>query len=301
MAEDSEMTNQSSSGNAKEVSSRDKAMEEFRKKAREYITQAELDPEKVAYWEGKTREIFDTYGKDFDSFIEGQEGLVKKGDEVIEEIEATGFNISFVLKKDDFPIESEDVLIFYNCSIDRPEHFGLLLAEMEKEKLISEEQIKLSQKASEMIVGEWSNINVPENVKVLARKDGSKIEIGRTIETIVIFSPSNEDKALKIINFLLAKVHTETDKSIPGSWDNPDIRVSQGFEKLDIYEKIVAKGDLVNVVSNTLIVEKGKLVVLRKSARFDEDKVKHKEGWRSLSTGVNKDLAKYLVGFGIGG
>lgn len=71
MAESGEIANQSSSGNAKEASSRDKAMEEFRKKAREYITQAELDPEKVAYWEGKTREILDTYGKDFDSFIEG--------------------------------------------------------------------------------------------------------------------------------------------------------------------------------------------------------------------------------------
>lgn len=47
-------------------------------------------------------------------------------------------------------------------------------------------------------------------------------------------------------------------------------------------------------------MDEGKLVVLRKSTRFDEDEEKKQEGWESWNTPVNKELAKYVEGFKVG-
>lgn len=288
---------------AKETSSREQALEKFRKEAREYAVQAELDPERVAHWEGKAREIFETYGKDFSSFVEEHEKLVREGEKVIREIATTGFNVSYILEKDDFPFESNKALIFYNNSIDIPEHFGLVLAEMEREmeknEPISEDQIRFSKKATEVIAGEWKDINVPEDTYVLAREDGSRVQIGRTVETVVIFSVRNDDQAIGIIDFLFKKTKRGRN-SIPGSFSSPDIRVSRGFEIFDTYKRYISEGKLVSIISNTLKTEEGKLIVLRESTKFDQDEVKRNEGWRSLNTGVNKDLAQYVLGFGVG-
>jgi predicted house-cleaning noncanonical NTP pyrophosphatase (MazG superfamily) len=44
---------------------------------------------------------------------------------------------------------------------------------------------------------------------------------------------------------------------------------------------------------------KKKLVVLRLSAKFEEDAKKRLEGWTFLETPVNKDLAQYISGFDV--
>lgn len=75
--------------------------------------------------------------------------------------------------------------------------------------------------------------------------------------------------------------------------------MSRGFEVFDTYRRYILEGNLVNIAANTLTTEEGKLVVLRKSTRFDEDEERKREGWISLSTGVGKDLAKFTLGFGV--
>ena len=75
--------------------------------------------------------------------------------------------------------------------------------------------------------------------------------------------------------------------------------MSRGFEVFDTYRRYILEGNLVNIAANTLTTEEGKLVVLRKSTRFDEDEERKREGWIWLSTGVGKDLAQFTLGFGV--
>lgn len=229
MAEGEELPSQNSSGGNKEFLSRDQALERFRKEARDYVVRANLVPERVAHWSGKAGENLSTYGKDFATFVGDRDKLVGKGESVIREIATTGFNLSYLLEEDDFPFESNEPLVFYNNSIDLPEHFGLVLAEMEMNVPISEDQIRFSKKATEVIVGEWRDVNIPEDTYVLVRDDSSRVQIGRTVETVVIFSVKSDDQAIGILDFLFKRTKRGK-KSIPGSFTSPDIRVSRGFE-----------------------------------------------------------------------
>jgi|SRR3990170_1248864 len=216
MGEGEELPSKKSSGSEKEVLSREQALEKFRREAQEYAVRAHLNPERVARWSGKAGEVLSTYGKDFSTFVEGSEGLVGKGESVIREIATTGFNVSYVLGEDDFPFESDKPLIFYNNSIDLPEHFGLVLAEMEMNEPVSEDQIRFSKKATEVIVGEWRDVNIPEDTYVLRRGDGSRVQVGRTVETVIIFSVKSDNQAIGILDFLFKKTKRGRN-SIPGS------------------------------------------------------------------------------------
>lgn len=275
MEEGEEPPTQNSFQSENEVSSREQALDKFRREARDYTARINLNPAIVARWERKAGEIFKTYGKDFTAFVEGREELVGKGESVIREIATTGFNLSYVLEEDDFPFESNEPLIFYNNSIDLPEHFGLVLAEMEINEPISEDQIRFSKKATEVIVGEWRDVNIPEDTYILVRGDGSRVQVGRTVETVVIFSVRSDNQAIGILDFLFKKTKRGR-KSIPGSFSSPDIRVSRGFEIFDTYRRYIPEGNLVSIIANTLTTKDGKLVVLRESTRFDEDEMKKK-------------------------
>ena len=286
-------------------SSREQDLQNFRQEAKEYAVNAGLDPDKVSYWEGKAREILDTYGSDFNEFVEGHREMVEEGERIIEEIESTGFNVSFVLDEDDFPFESNELFIFYSNYIDIPEHFGLLLAEMENGQLITRDQVKFSKKATEVILGEWEGVNLPQDVYTLERKGGPKVEIGRTVETLLFFSiPDDEqadENALKIIRFLLEKAKKiESKQFIPGSFVEPDIRMAQGFIGHSLLREVTESGDFVDIVSNRIPIDGGKLIVLRTSTRFEEDEEKKQEGWKSLDTPVNKELAQFVEGHGVG-
>lgn len=289
---------------------REQLLKEFRQEAREYAKRMGLDPKKVSFWEREARDVLDTYGDNFDKFVEGHKDMVERGEEIIEEVEATGFNINYILDEDDFPFESDKLLIFYSNTIDLPEHFGLLLAEMkelpqEERPLISRKQVSFSKKANEFILGDWSDINIPEDTYILTREDGKRVEIARTIETVLIFSITDNEKAdenaLKIITFLRDKAKKEKgEECIPGSFEDPDIRISQGFLGRPLTKQVTESGAFIDIVSNVLPMDDGKLIVLRKSTRFEEDKEKWPGNWRSLDTPVNEELAKYVKRFGVG-
>lgn len=91
----------------------------------------------------------------------------------------------------------------------------------------------------------------------------------------------------------------KSENPIPGSWEETDIRVSKGFMNTSVINELIQFGVFENIISNIHATASGKLVALRLSTRFEDDEKKREEGWISIPTPVNKDLAAYLTLFGV--
>jgi hypothetical protein len=244
------------------------------------------------HYQQRAQEVLDRFGNDFDGFVTGLESLVKMGDYVLSHSEATGYNI--ILSPEDMPIASAEPLLFYSNYTGRPEHFGLLLEAMEHNGIVSEDQIRFGKKASKVRYGGWPLIEVDEKVDIVKTVvgeeasgiEGETIQVSKTVELVVLFSPQNQTQALQITAFLAQRASLVQPNAIPGSWDVPDVRAT-----MPLSETLQAAGFKL-VEANILSLRGSQLVIARQETAFPIP-------WEQLQTTMNQELANYLVGFGV--
>ena len=105
----------------------------------DYMKRHEIPEDRFLFWEGEAKRVLDENGGGFEFFETGNDQLIKIGNKLMLKRMASGYNI--LLSEGDMDIASTLPLIFYNCHMGRTWHFGLLLAEMEKEYLITSDGV----------------------------------------------------------------------------------------------------------------------------------------------------------------
>ena len=243
------------------------------------------------YYQQRAQEVLDKFGNDFEEFVEGLESLVKMGDYLLSHQQATGYNI--ILSPEDMPLASDRALMFYSNYTGRPEHFGQLISEMEQAGIISEDQIKFGKKASKVRYGGWELEEKDEKVDQIktvtgevANDQDGEMQVSKTVELVVIFSPVDANQALKITEFLATRASTVEPNAIEGSWEVPDVRAT-----LPLSNVLQAAGFKV-VNANMLELKGSQLVVAKQTSSFPIP-------WDQIKGPMNQELAGYLVGFGV--
>ncbi|MFZ2202642.1 MAG: hypothetical protein WAV56_04610, partial [Microgenomates group bacterium] len=160
---------------------------------REYVAVNNLSLERVRYWYREPHKILEENGSDFDKFTENCRELVKKGDEIMMNVESTGFNIDRfdIFADKDFDQEDDRPTVFYNCYIERPIHFALLLAHMERLGLIGiDDTISYSCKGTK-VNWKWGESDSEGEVKKVKRADGTVVAVKSTMETVLKISTND--------------------------------------------------------------------------------------------------------------
>lgn len=247
-----------------------------------------VPPERIQHYQSRAERLLNRYGRDFKEFTRGNEKLVAIGDELTRTHKTTGYN--FLPSRKTMPLTSEKPLIFYSNYTGRMRHFGLLLSEMERDELITPEQVRLNVKASRVLYGGWETDALNERIFEFQRQDeNGKISydrVSQTVDTTVTFSLRDEENALAIALFLRRRASGLNPGSIEGSFDIPDIIATPTL-----------KGALINagfeeVVANILTLGKAQLIVGRRSTEFARP-------WQNVSFELNEELASYLTSGGV--
>lgn len=255
-----------------------------------------LSPEKVQFYEQRAKELFEKHGKSFDKFVEGQKDLVSRGDSLLRTIEGSAYNI--LLSQQDMNLTSGRDLIFYNNYIRRTWHFGLLLAAMEQEKVITPDQVRFGVKASKTRFDEKKGWKPdPDDEEVVDMQfidkngDAFNDKVDKSVEIVITFSPADDVSALKIARFLLKRTDARIEGAIEGSWDIPDIRATTSLKDVLMEQKIGFAEAQANIVDK----DRAQLVLLREKTKFSEEFPG--TGWTSVETEMNEELAEYLTYF----
>lgn len=244
-----------------------------------------LPPERIHHYQQQAQELLDRRGREFGRFVAGHKRLVQSGDELLRTRQTTGYNIA--LTHQDYPIDSDEPLIFYNNYIGRPRHFGLLLAAMEHEGVITPDQVRLGVKASKTIYGNWELAPDDEQLQSIQREgEQTPTRLSLTVETVAIFSPLDKGQALRIVQFLSEKAETGKPGAIEGSWETPDILATA------VLKETLRESNLVEVTANILTEGQARLVAARQQTRFGG-------AWRNVPVEMNQELASYLASHGV--
>lgn len=256
--------------------------------------------ERVQFYQNEAQKLLDKYGKDFDKFVEKQEILINKGDALLRNCQCTGYNL--ILSEENMALSSELPQVFYCNYIGRPKHFGLLLAEIERDKIITPSQVKFGTLASKVRFNElegWNPDKKDEKIKPFDfTSNGESLKNGlvdQSIQTVITFSPINADNAFQIVKKLLARVDSTRPGFIEDSWQIPDIRATANLRKTLVDTKI----GLAEVQANILPSGRAQLITLRDQTRFVD--TFPEESWTSIPTGLNKRMVEFLIYFGVPG
>lgn len=117
--------------------------------------EAELSQRKE-YFTKKISEYLSKYPDNFRDFVK-DEKIIEFGNELLSMRLITGYNVATF---EQFPINSKESLIFYGVYAQRVEHLGELLARMEQEGIIREENVSFGIRATK-VFGGWED---PETV-----------------------------------------------------------------------------------------------------------------------------------------
>jgi hypothetical protein len=256
---------------------------------------AEIPAERVAYYQARAQELLDTHSRLFDEFTRSQPELVRLGDTKLRSAQATGYNILLVAAA--MPLDTNEQLIFYNNYIGRPEHFGMLLAAMEHEGLITESETRLGVKASKVVnTGAWQPETADETVEEIMLAGPHtpdapvRAQASKTVETVVTFLLRKETHAQDVVEFLLAHTTARTPLALEGSWEAPDVRATANLSAA-----LAGTGKFALVRANVYgkAETPARLLVLRSQTRF-------KGRWRSAQMEVNEKLALYIASPALG-
>lgn len=256
---------------------------------------ADVPPERVAFYQTQAQELLDAHTRLFDAFTQPYPALVRLGDEKLRSAQATGYNI--LPDADTMPLTTNEQLIFYNNYIGRPEHFGLLLAAMEHEGLITAGDVRFGVKASKVVnTDAWEPESADETVEEIVvngptTPDSSvQAQTSKTVETVVMFVPHDETHARNLVGFLLEHAAAEESQAIAGSWAVPDVRATANLNlALAGTEKFILVQANIHRRTDTT----AQLLILRQQTRF-------RGPWRSGQVAVNDDLALYIASSELG-
>lgn len=253
-----------------------------------YMKRHEIPQDRFLFWVDEAKRVLNENGSSFEFYENGNEELIKTGDGLMLKRMANGYNI--LLGDRDMDIASTLPLVFYNCHIGRTWHLGLLLAEMEKEQLITPKRVGFGKKATKVNYGGWKVVSEDEFPDVIT--DGkSQKSVLKTVETVLTFRPKGDAEIIAIVGFLLEKTVDRGDNDcIPGSWEIQDLRGTIALKRF--LDRAPFLGNFGLAVSNVFKTNKTSLIVLREEKRLEDMK-----SWHTV---LNIELIKFLSMGGVG-
>lgn len=238
-------------------------------------------PQRAEYYKGEIEKFVSRYPVNFREFVDNDEIVVFE-DQLLASRLSTAYNFA---PPDLFPLKGDKPIIFYSNYVQRTQHFGELLAFMESEGIIDEDDISFGIKATK-VFGNWKD---PETVVgKIKTKDGKVIETSESVETVVAFHPNSLGQALEIGKFLLTKARKGgLPYDIQGAWNVPDSRARGHLKEI---LKIIGFKEC---MANTFRFLSGDIIILKQKTSYKE------RGWKSYSILVNTQLYGYLVEYGV--
>ncbi|KKT32344.1 MAG: hypothetical protein UW21_C0026G0005 [Candidatus Woesebacteria bacterium GW2011_GWB1_44_11b] len=231
------------------------------------------------YYQKAAENLVNTYGLTFQDLLQRNPELPKLeliGDKLISAKETTGYNL--IVDPKHMDVFSENRLLFFNIyGIDTPKA-GLLISDLLEKRRISERQIKLGVKASKVIYDDWP-ISPNEIVERLYPNKPAGPDnplVSKTLETVITFMPETGYKAKRIIRRIYDFL----------KWKYPDVRATISLET------DLSKKRFTPVQANVLNEGSHQIIVLRRNKRFDNP-------WKVRPVMVNKELARYIVMYGV--
>ncbi len=217
----------------------------------------------------------------FQEFV-GNFEIIKFGDELLNQGLSTGYNFGTEI---DFPIIDEKPAIFHSNYIQRSDHFGELIARMESEEIVSEDDISFGSKGSK-VLGNWGD---PEAVVKTITRNGITCKTSETVEAIVIFHPINLANAIDIATFLQNKGKIKGfPYEISGSWSVPDARAPETRHQ-DFVRTLLQLGFKQCTANVYRKFSEGNIVALRQIGTIEG------EGWKKHSIIINGVLFDWLT------
>ncbi|MDO8550914.1 MAG: hypothetical protein Q7S39_12290 [Ignavibacteria bacterium] len=239
---------------------------------------------RIEYYQNKIETNFQKYPTDFKEFIKDEE-IIRQGDDLIKNYRSTGYNFASI---EDFPFLSNEPTIFYSNYIQRIAHFAELLATMENEGIITEDDVTFGARATK-VNGKWDD---PEpKVDMLISSKGGEITTTEFVEGVIIFTPKSNDletlvrKIREIAEFIETRATKEAEFSVQirDSWEVPDHRIKP-VSLFVFLERINIK----QAVANFLRFDNGNLIALKQKSIFNGT------GWQNSPILVNSKLFNYL-------
>ena len=232
---------------------------------------------KREYYAGKVERFFARHHHKFESFVE-DEAIIEKGDKLLFNYESAGYNFATPIQ---FPILGEEALILYSNYIGRTNHFAELLARMDNEKVIDEDDFSFGVKATK-VVGYWGDAEATPPA-IMVMKDGKEKFISPTVEGVVLFHPRSNIHAIDIARFLLTRARKDVPFAVEGSWAIPDARARHKLSDVLVLEGFK------RCVANIYRMDKGNLIALKQESSI------RGEGWKSYPLLINRELYNSLV------
>lgn len=236
---------------------------------------------RIEYYREKYLEKVAEKSPTFQEFI-GNVEVIKFGDELLSHGLSTGYNFG---TEADFPITVDKPVILHSNYIQRSSHFGELIARMEIEEIIGEDDITFGFKASK-VLGNWGD---PEAVVKTITRNGVAVKTSETVEAIVIFHPKNLDNAIDIATFLQIKAKMGGfPYEISGSWSVPDARApeTQHPSFVQTLLQLKFKQCVANLYNK---FPEGNIVALRQKGSILD------EGWKRHQILINAVLFDWLI------
>lgn len=228
------------------------------------------------YYTTKVSEYLNRFPNSFREFV-GNEEIINFGDNILSNELSRGYNFAF---PEQLPMPDKMGFIVYSNYKQRTGHFGEVLARMEADGIIGENDVALGVKASK-ILGEYQDPEV--TVIGIEMRDGTYERGVESVDGLIVFWPKNELQAVAIARFLLEKVSGMKDAFI-----DPDIRASVDLAPL--IEEIGFR----RAVANIFYFEEGNIITLRQKSRIE------RKGWAKSPLLLNEKLYEYLVSSRVG-
>lgn len=168
--------------------------------------------ERENYYQSFIENLADTYPHKFEDFIVDSKHLASEGDILLKKRHIAAYDLTVHPSiNDHYPNFLSNLrLIFYNNYLGRVREVVHLLTEMERQAIITREDVQ-------------SGGKVKLGVKAARRSPNKqdKMLLDRTVDVVLTFSPFDRDDALRIIDYLF-----ELKTAIM-----PDIRATNGFPR----------------------------------------------------------------------
>jgi hypothetical protein len=192
------------------------------------------------------------------------------------------------------PLASKRPLMFYGNYISHTRHFGLLLATMEQEGVITADQVRYGVRAAKVLhKPEWGDVSSDIAQTGIIQRinphgEVSDHEVLQSVEIVITFSPrvNDTEQVLAIARFLKQRAKRGEEGSIEDSNVDPDIRATS------VLRDVLPATEFPNAIANIHNIGQAEVIVLRQETDFPQP-------WRAIPIEANNELVTYLVGEGV--
>lgn len=168
---------------------------------------------------------------------------------------------------------------------------------MEQEGVITQDQVRLGARGTKVLWNpQWGDPPEFTQPGIIERVDQygvkSDHQVVQSVESVVIFTPGNDDQALDIAEFLRLRARRGRTNAIEGSNAAPDIRATLSLRDA------LPKDTYPSIQANIQSIGQAQVIALRQSTGSPSINFP-KPPWQTAPIEANQELVTYLVGEGV--